>query len=516
MEETSPTNPRNQSKKGGGGGQPAPLYRSKQHLSLVVLNATLGSFFMGYALGVFNTCQDNVADLYGWTKEEQSYYIGLISAMVPVGAAAGAITSGSLSNYYGRKRSMVITDILSIVGVLLTLPLSLAALMIGRIIVGFCAGINSALVPVYVIEMVTRDTKGLFGSFHQGLICTGILFGFLMGWGVPDRSAPGYLESEWWRVMFALPILFSGIRAVVLMTIYKYETPKFLAMTGQQEEAEKVIKKIYRPEYVNQELTSIMEEVAGSGPLAANMNLDGDGSPTDDKTSTYTGLWRSSYKKALIVGCMMSIFQQLSGINAVILYSTEIFKGDPHNPIPHAQTAKYTTMVGILNLLATILSGSLVEKKGRKSILLVGNTLIGVFLGGLLLSIRMEAYYFSTYCILAYVFAFGLSLGPLVWVIIPELLPAKGVSLATLTNWLFALLIAQGFPILKDTWLGVGGVFGLFFICTILCNIFMIAYLPETKGKSQAQIIEMMERGAISPGKGLDDLQGVIEMHQHK
>ena len=196
------------------------------------------------------------------------------------------------------------------------------------------------------------------------------------------------------------------------------------------------------------------------------------------------------YRKALFVGIALSWIQQFSGINAVIFYSNNIFKGstDPTQPVAPdvEETANlFTNILGVLNVLSAVTAGLIIDKAGRKSILLFGNFLCIVFLGILSYLVYHDNYAVSKYFVLLYIFAFGMSLGPVVWIYIAEILPDKGIAVAIFLNWVFTLIVGLCFPLVSDPKvLDSYGTFILFAACCLIGESFLASVVHETKGKN--------------------------------
>ena len=156
-----------------------------------------------------------------WTKEEKNFNVGLVTASVAVGAAFGALLGGSMASKFGRRFTMILTDVMTIFAVIPTLFNSLSSILIGRVILGLAIGINSSVVPLYIKEISPLALSGLSGSFHQLLITIGILVSYVFGFGLPKSIDAGYGTSDWWKIMFAIPMIPAIIRLLSLLLIFR-------------------------------------------------------------------------------------------------------------------------------------------------------------------------------------------------------------------------------------------------------------------------------------------------------
>jgi len=449
------------------------------YVFLLVVNACMGSFFFGYTLGVFNPIQKYIqTNVY---PDIPTWLLYFATSLVPLGAGIGAVTSGSISSNFGRKKAMIITDLIAAVGVAVQLLNSQYLLVLGRLICGYCVGLNSALVPTYVSEVSPVKVKGLMGTFNQLFICIGVLIAFFLGFGLPkgeDNSG-----SQYWRFMLGLPLATLALRTFLLTTVFNLDTPKYLIMNDKPKEARKILEKIYGSQADEQQSLLQKEKDSQDGQSKV----------------TVKDLFSPRYKKRFIAGAGLSMLQQLSGINAIIFFSTAIFENQA-NGNENLPTI-YTAIVGIVNVLSALAAGPIVTKAGRKAILSTGTILCGITLAGfgILSSMTNDKSPLLPYFIFAYMVAFGFSLGPVVWLYIPEVLPDAGVSIAVLLNWVVAFMVAQGFPTLQE-FAGTGISFILFAAFCALGIVFIGTYVKETKGKTDAEITAM-----FSGDKNIDD-----------
>lgn len=403
---------------------------------------------------------------------------------MPLGAIMGAYIGGVMASKIGRTKTFLLADLIGTIGCIIWIFAGNAPLFMGRLVSGVATGINSAIVPLYINEISPIKISGVMGSMTNLTMNVGILISFLLGLNIAKiatiKAAPN--EEWWWRFMFAFPIITTTFRSITLMTCFKFETPSYLIGKGRDSEAKKVIEKLYLQEYSEE----IFEEYKQKMNSCRNVS--------------FSELFGKKYRRRMFIGISLSLIQQFSGVNAVLFYSDKIFKGDsnPDNidPFDDLMVKVFTILIGCILIFASGISGRFCDKFGRKSILLIGELFLIVTL--LLLAIfgfvgLSEP---SKYIILLYMFGFGLSLGPVVWLYLPEILPEKGVSIAALANWVGCLIIGLCFPIVKDA-IKIQGTFLIFLACCVASLIYIALWVKETKGKSGEEIEEMFEEELI-------------------
>ena len=398
---------------------------------------------------------------------------------MPIGAIIGAFLGGFLATKQGRRKSFILADIIGIVGCVIWIFKGNAPLLLGRLISGVAVGINSAIVPLYINEISPQSIAGTMGSMTQLTVNVGILVSFLLGLNVSKTATiKAHPDDEWWwRFMFAFPILTAALRMICLLFIFKFETPSYLISNGKDEEAKKIIEKIYSAEHSEH----IYKDIK------TRMN--------NCKDVSYGELFGPKYRKRVAVGIVLGFIQQLSGCNAIVFYSNKILKGensDPDNidPFDDKMAKIFTILIGCILIFSSWLSGKFIDKFGRKSILLLGEVLCIITLLILAIFGFLDLSNPSKYIILVYMFSFGISLGPIVWLYLPEILPEKGVSLSVLANWVGVGIIGLFFPLVKHA-IHIQGTFLIFLGCCVAGLFYIFIFVKETKGKSPEEIEEM-------------------------
>lgn len=272
--------------------------------------------------------------------------------------------------------------------------------------------------------------------------------------------------------MFLFPAITSTLRLFFMVFKYKYETPKYLIQNGMHEEAIKSLEPVYSN--AMEQYKILKEEIENSGV----------------KKVAFTDLLMPRIKTRFLVGCGLALLQQFTANNAIIFYSKRIFQ----NETPDSETLPtlYNTIVGFCNFSSAFVAAALIAQYGRKTVLLAGNIIVTLtLLGyGVITLTAGEENFILKYLLFVYSFAFGFSLGPLLWIYVAEILPDKGVAIAVLVNWLFTFAIAQVFPSMVS---GIGDGWTLLFfgILSLLGNVFLVKCIKETKNKTDSEIEEL-------------------------
>mmetsp|Transcript_19839 Transcript_19839/g.16991 ORF Transcript_19839/g.16991 Transcript_19839/m.16991 type:complete len:253 (+) Transcript_19839:145-903(+) len=252
----------------------------------------MGSFFFGYIMGIFNTAQSYMTTVVYPDMSDTVEY--LMTSFVPLGAGVGAYLAGHLSQKTGRRKAMLITDFISIVGVAIQLLPNVYLLLTGRLICGFCVGLNSTLVPQYINEVAPIKVKGIAGTMVQVFLNIGILGSYLIANGLPDNFQPGDTPVFFWKVMFGFPFVTCGIRVLFLLVAFNQDTPKYCVMNGNEDEASTMLKRIYPKEYALEHLIQLRR----SKELEASHETSSDNNETSKK----------AFSKRFRAGVLLSVF----------------------------------------------------------------------------------------------------------------------------------------------------------------------------------------------------------------
>ncbi|EPQ9602323.1 sugar porter family MFS transporter [Staphylococcus pseudintermedius] len=432
----------------------------KINKKMIFFIGALGGLLYGYDMGVISG-----ALLY--LKDDiplNAYTEGLVVSSMLVGAIVGAGLSGPLSEKLGRRRLVFMISIVFIIGALiLALAPTMEILVLGRVIIGLAVGGSTAIVPVYLSELAPTDARGSLSSLNQLMITIGILASYLVNYA--------FAPIEGWRWMLGLAV----VPSVILMigVIFMPESPRWLL----EKRGEKVARDVMKLTYPASEIDHEIENMKKINQIADN---------------TWTVLKSPWLLSTIIIGSVFALLQQLIGINAIIYYAPKIFATAGFGE----STAILSTVgIGVVNVLVTIFAISIIDKIDRKKLLVIGN--IGMVASLLIMSALIwligvnSAAWIILLCLTTFIIFFGVSWGPVLWVMLPELFPmrARGAAtgIAALVLSIGSLLVAQFFPVLTDV-LQVQQVFLIFAVIGIIAMIFVIKFLPETRGRSLEQI----------------------------
>ncbi|XP_020581164.1 plastidic glucose transporter 4 [Phalaenopsis equestris] len=427
--------------------------------------ACLGAILFGYHLGVVNGALEYLSrDLL---ITENVVLQGWVVSTLLAGATVGSFTGGALADKFGRTQTFKLDAIPLVVGAFLsTTAQSVHAMLIGRLFVGIGIGITSAVVPLYISEISPTEIRGALGSINQLFICIGILAALVVG--LPLSGNP-----LWWRSMFGIAIIPSILLALGMAI--SPESPRWLVQQGKFSEAENAVRTLYGKERVAEVMYDLKAGAQGR----------------TEQDAGWFDLFSKRYWKVVSVGAALFLFQQLAGINAVVYYSTSVFRS-----AGIASDAAASALVGASNVFGTAVASSLMDRKGRKSLLLF--SFIGMAASMLLLSLSFSlkalAPYSGTLAVLGtvlYVLSFSLGAGPVPALLLPELfasrIRAKAVALSLGMHWISNFLIGLFFLSVVNKF-GISAVYMGFSGVCLLAVLYVAGNVVETKGRSLEEI----------------------------
>ena len=394
---------------------------------LIFFLGALGGLLYGYDMGVISGALLFIKDDIPLNSVTE----GLVVASMLVGAIFGSGASGPLSDRLGRRRVVFVIAIVYIVGALiLALAPSMPVLVIGRLVIGLAVGGSTAIVPVYLSEMAPTEQRGSLSSLNQLMITIGILSSYLINYA--------FTPIEGWRWMLGLAVVPSLI--LLIGVAFMPESPRWLLEHRSEKAARDVMKLTFKDSEIDKEIAD-MKEI---------------------------------------------------GINAIIYYAPSIFS---KAGLGDATSILGTVGIGTVNVIITIVAIMIIDKIDRKRLLVIGN--IGMVASLLIMAVLIwtigiqSSAWIIVACLTLFIIFFGFTWGPVLWVMLPELFPMRARGAATgaaaLVLSIGSLLVAQFFPILTEV-LPVEQVFLIFAVIGICALIFVIKYLPETRGRSLEEI----------------------------
>ncbi len=430
--------------------------KNKLLLIECVLGASFGAFVVGLNIGGISGALEFLAADFGLS----ALATGLVTGIIMIGCLVGALLGGRCSDRYGRKNSMLFSAAILIVAALWCgFANNAASLIIARFVGGCGMGVLSVVIPIYISEISPAKWRGTFVSFYQLFIVIGILVAYCADFWMSDRVGN-------WRWMLGLPLPFALLNMAALFFVP--ESPRWLAGQGKADKAKKIM--------------AAMCSDDCSAILNANASQDG--------TPGLSALFKRPMAYIVLLGVLLAAFQQITGINVIINYAPEILR---QTGIGGEQALMQAIYVGLVNFLFTIVAVWLVDRWGRKKLLLWG-------CAGLVASLGYLTYAFSQpspdsigvlIALLVYIAFFAISLSPLMFVVTAEIYPSaiRGTAMALSTgiSWACAFLVVQFFPVMLE-YLGSSIVFAIFGLLCLAAWLFIYLYIPETKGRSLEDI----------------------------
>lgn len=442
-------------------------------LYVVAIIASLGGLLSGYDTGVISGALLFINETWIMPDTLQ----GFLVSSVLIGAVIGAATNGVLADIFGRKKIILATAVIFILGsIMCAFAPNIYILILSRIFVGFAVGIVNFVVPLYLSEISPKSLRGTLVSLYQWAITAGILFSYFI-------NAIFAQAVYSWRWM-----LFAGVIPGLILFIgmcFMSDTPRWLVSKKREEEAKLVFNKIEPDLDAQEEINEIKSTIE-----------------SEQKDVHFR------FKKWMImpfvVGIGIMFAQICTGINTIIYYAPTIFKtaGFDSN-----LTAIYaTTGIGVVNFVMTIVAVFFTDKIGRKPLLYFGLT--GVMLSLFALSgsfaladvLGENLKWLAVGSLITYIICFAMSLGPIGWILVSEVFPLKirgiAMSICTVSNFAFNFFVVASFPILLHR-IGGAWTFAIFGIVSIICIIFVYFFVPETKGISLEQIESNWRKGIL-------------------
>jgi sugar porter (SP) family MFS transporter len=443
---------------------------------MIYFFGALGGVLFGYDTGVISGALLFIPNDFKLTPFLQ----GAIVAGLLLGAMIGAALAGRLSDRLGRRRLIIIAAVVFTVGALLAaLAPTVWVLIAARVIIGLAVGSAALVVPLYLSEIAPTEVRGAITSLNQMMIVCGILAAFVVN---------AILASSGdWRLMLGL----AAVPSIILLVgmLFMPETPRYLVHAGEEETAHKVLEDLpgdERPEERIGEIREVDSEEEGQTGLAA--------------------LWQAKWvRPALLVATGLAVFQQLVGINTIIYYAPTTLTN-----VGFAKTsAIYANLIiGVINVGMTVIAIKIIDRVGRKPMLFAG--VAGMVASLLVLGISLSALptphhpgdpaaIITLVCLTTFIASFAATWGPVVWVMIPEVLPLSvrgtAMGVAVFGNWAANFAVSQTFPPLLKA-LGPGTVFLGYAALGLLAGVFVKAFVTETKGRSLEEIEGDLQRRA--------------------
>jgi len=478
-------------------------------VAALTVAATLGGLLFGYDSAVISGVTDAITHNFvtplHLSENTADFLSGFAISIALLGCALGAAIAGPISTRLGRKAGLLIAGVLFFVSSLgagypeffwsifgAVGPKALGAFLFYRVLGGMAIGMASMLAPMYIAEVAPPHRRGMLVSFQQIAIVVGINLVYFVNWLLQTGHDRAYLMTTAWRHMLASAAI-PALLLIIFMLIVP-ETPRFLVLKDRDQEA-----------------ASLLKRLVGEG--AAQSTLQ----EIKATLIEHTRPLMSFGALVLIVGIMLSIFQQVVGINAVVYFAPHMFEN--MGASTNSAFWESATVVGITMTLFTLGATFTVDKLGRKPLLVVGAftmsaamIVLGFLFDRHLVSATVEhvgaasstsSSYVAIAAVIVYIMGFSFSWGPVVWIMLSEIYPnsirGKAMSIAVAAQWIMNFIVTLTFPVMDgSSYLNAhfnhGFAYWVYGVCSFLAALFVIRFLPETKGRTLESIQEIWHR----------------------
>jgi MFS transporter, SP family, galactose:H+ symporter len=429
---------------------------------------TIGSFLFGFDTGIISGALLFIKrDLHLGSFEQSS-----VVSVLLLGAVAGALFSGRVSDRIGRRKILGLVGVVFTVGIVITaVSTGYRSMMVGRIVMGVGVGGVSATVPTYLAEISPAHIRGRMLTLNQLLIVIGLLASYLVNLA--------FAGSGDWRAMFWIGAIPSALLALVSLRLP--ESPAWLYAHGRIDEAKAMIDSVAAPGGAQLVIARYEQEEAERRRAEAEAGEHG-----------YAGmraLAAPHVRPALVVGVTLALLQQFAGINTILYYAPTIMQ---ETGLSASNSIFYSVFIGVINLLVTIVSIWLIDRAGRRILLLI--SLAGMAASVGVLGITFVADLSSVIilvCMMLYIVAFAIGMGPVFWVMLGEVFPprkrAEGAAVGSTANWLSNFVVSLLFLPLVG-WIGQGETFWIFAVVCLLGVGFVARWVPETRKRNYLEI----------------------------
>lgn len=441
---------------------------SASFVYLCALVAAISGLLFGFDIAVINGAIIFLREQFHLTE----FQTEAATSSLLAGCVLGASMAGWLSDRWGRRKILILAAVLFAGSSLAAaLPRNLPEFAAARFAGGIAIGVASMLAPLYIAEVSPARIRGRLVALNQMTIVTGILLAYLVNWSL------SFLGPQSWRWMFAVAALPS--LAFFTALFFVPESPRWLTEMGREKEALEVLTRV-------------------NGIRQAQVELAGIRAAIQEESGTLRELFQSGFRRALAVAVALAVLQQITGINTVLFYGSLIFREKVGG---HSETAAIgaNVIIGLVNFLATIVALSVIDKLGRRPLLMLSSAVMAVCqfaLGAAFLAQPPPAWLVLT-CMLVCVAGFAVGMGPGVWVLLAEIFPTRirgrAMSIATISLWSACVALTMTFLTLAQA-ITVTGAFWLYGAMCITTFLLVRFAVPETKGRTLEEIEGMWKR----------------------
>ncbi|GAB3820849.1 D-xylose transporter XylE [Pontibacter rugosus] len=434
----------------------------------ITLAATLGGLLFGYDTAVISGAIGSLRIHFGLNDLQE----GWAASSALVGCILGASVAGWVADRFGRKPGLIAAALFFTISAIgSAIPDTFSEFIVYRIVGGVGVGIASMLSPMYIAEIAPEHLRGRLVSLNQFAIVFGMLVVYFVNYWIAGQGDQTWNTETGWRWMFGSETIPAGL--FLLLLLFVPHSPRWLMLVGQEQKADTVLSKIMNPEYAKKALAEIKASLH------------------QDLSKPKVRILGQGFGWVVFIGIMLSVFQQITGINVILYYAPRIFSQLGGGTTDTALLQ--TIVVGAVNLVFTVIAILTVDRLGRKPLMIFGSLGMGICIT----AVGTTAYLEITdswilIFMLGYIANFALSLGPVVWVLLSEIFPnqirGKAMAIAVAAQWISNFAVSQTFPMmmgnsyLMDNFHG-GFPFWIYGAMCIVTILFVWKFVPETKGK---------------------------------
>ena len=449
--------------------------RSKRYIDSLVINANLGAIGAGIFFVTLNACILETLLVIDSGLTYATYYIATLSSAIPFGAIFGGLISSFFADKFGRRRTMIFADILTIFTCFLSVSYDPIIMMTGRVLCGVITGINFMVIPLYVREISPPTMTGRAGSYFRIFFTLGMLLTFVVALWLQN---PATKTDQLWRVISALPCLFAFLRTVIFLLWIRMDTPRYYIQRGQETNVIIALQKIYRQDQVEQ--IYLKEKKY--------------------EKATFWDLFGFQYKRQTLLIILLIFATELTGSNTLDFYTSAIFynKFDAVAYVDEINKVRMLNVVfALVRLMASFLGKYLIEKAGRRPLIIYGS-LLTIFFALLIRSSESMSFLIGQQSlVILYTAVQSLTFALVLPIYAAELLPSFGIALQVSVQMLCVGVVTLTFP-----YVGLGNYFLLFSLVGVLTFLPIFKLAKETKSKTFYEVYRLFH---IEGGGGLLD-----------